>query len=467
MTVRRFAWELPLVAILGLFLVAGFFAHPIADDLDFASSAREAGVLTAWRQQYLTWNGRYASNLFALATPWRFSSLAGYRAVVGLLVMATVAALYVFLRTLGKATFTSGEAMSGALMVSVLFLAGMPAVGEGVYWLTSAATYQAAVILALLHFACVVRCTAGAGAPIRLLAIVLLVAVVGCNEVMMLIVLAVYVALLGWSLAGGAPYRSLFATMLAVTVVCTAVLVLSPGNAARAAVYPDRHELVRSMTMTALQTVRFVGGWVSSGPLLIASALWMGHADRFAGLVDRARARVPLLLCCAGIALAVPISVFPAYWATGILGQHRTVNTAYFVFLIFWFAGLALWSVSGGKSARAVQAFARELGVPLAVLLVVSLGLARNSYALGEDLARGRLASFDREMSERDRALRECRLTGQRPCDIAAIQTVPASFFVLDVSADPRDWVNVAYARYYGLSEVRLGPHGSIDHVRH
>ena len=56
-------------------------------------------------------------------------------------------------------------------------------------------------------------------------------------------------------------------------------------------------------------------------------------------------------------------------------------------------------------------------------------------------------------MLERERALRDCRDTSRTTCDIAAIRAIPASFFVLDIAPAARDWVNVAYARYFGLSE--------------
>jgi hypothetical protein len=61
-------------------------------------------------------------------------------------------------------------------------------------------------------------------------------------------------------------------------------------------------------------------------------------------------------------------------------------------------------------------------------------------------------------MQARDRALRECRELGRTSCEIEPVRAVPASFFVLDAAENPHDWVNVAYARFYGLAEVRLKP---------
>jgi hypothetical protein len=231
---------------------------------------------------------------------------------------------------------------------------------------------------------------------------------------------------------------------------------VSPGNAARAAEYPLRHQLGHSLVMTALQTVRFIGEWMASGPLLVASALWLIHADRITTLVAPSRARVYLPLCVIGLLLVVPISAFPAYWATGILGQHRTMNTAYFAFLLLWFLALGLWSALGSRSMPAVQTAVRGLRVPLVALLLASLALTHNSYGVGADLVAGRFAAFDREMLERESTLRGCREARGANCAIEAVRTIPASFFVLDISRDARDWVNVAYARYFGLAAVRL-----------
>jgi hypothetical protein len=100
-------------------------------------------------------------------------------------------------------------------------------------------------------------------------------------------------------------------------------------------------------------------------------------------------------------------------------------------------------------------------------LLLVSLAFTHNSYTLASDLVSGRLIAFDREMLERESTLRECRIAGDTICDIEPIRTIPASFFVLDASRDARYWVNNAYARYFGLTQVRLRPEDSSPRVRH
>jgi hypothetical protein len=219
--------------------------------------------------------------------------------------------------------------------------------------------------------------------------------------------------------------------------------------------------------MSALQTVRFAGDWAASGSLLLATVLFAPLAAKLWGrhAEHPQRAVQGLWLSLAGLLLVVPISVFPAYWETGILGQHRTVNVAHFVFLVVWFMAVSLWMTgkSTSTSADALRSFGREWRLPLAVVLLAALALTRNSYALGLDFFEGRFTAFDREMTVRERTLDACRRASTATCAIDAIHAKPASFFILDVSADPHDWVNVAYARYFGLAEVRLSPADSSD----
>ena len=457
-----------LLAIFGMFLAACMFAHPIGDDLDFASTAREAGIAVGWRQQYLTWNGRYTSNFFALMVPVGGGRLAAYRAALAATLAGSVAAAYALLRAAAGASFTRIEAAAAALTLTVLYLCEMPSLGEGVYWYTSAVTYQAAIVVGAVHVACVVR-SRRAGAPFFLaLALVLLVAAAGFNEVVMLMLVAAYMLLLGAAVVQRRPGRADFAMLLAAAAISAFVVFQSPGNSARLQEYPMRHQLGRSLAMTGLQTIRFLSAWMSSGPLLIASLLWLPGVDRpVPSAAASPRARAGLMLCVAGLLLAVPLAAFPAYWATGILGQQRTVNVAYFAFLVLWFAMLALWSASGSVRAVAVCTLARAMRRPIAALLVMSLALTGNSYAVASDFVTGRFRQFDRELQARDRALHECRQAAGTSCAIDPIRTRPASFFVMDISVNPHDWVNVAYARYYRLAQVRMRGADSGDHVRH
>jgi len=247
-------------------------------------------------------------------------------------------------------------------------------------------------------------------------------------------------------------------------------MLLSPGNAVRQSMYAGvRHQFLHSVAWTVLQTLRFGADWLSNGALLIATLLFVPFGDALSRRWprDRRRAAQTLKLLIAGMAIVVPIAVFPAYWETGTLGQHRTIASGYMVFLLLWFAGVPALLVAAPRQADALKLFSERWRTVLAALLIVAVAMTRNSYALGSDLISGRLASYDRAMHDRFARLEACHDQAAPTCDIDLLRDPPASFVTTDVSPNVDHWVNVAYARYYRIPKVRGRTIAVSDHVRH
>jgi hypothetical protein len=469
---RLAVFNIAVGAILGLYLTACAFAHPIADDFIYASSVR-AGLWNAWVREYVGWNGRYASNALLLTSPLAFGSLAAYRLAAAGMLAATVAAVYFFVHTLSAGGLTRQETLAGSLTLCALYVSQAPSIGESLYWYTSAAVYQAPLVIVLLHLTLVLRYTRlarpAAGDRLSLVAAALLLVIAaGFNEVIELLLLALYGILFVSTRRQAGTAHRLSGVFLAVTILCGLAVLLSPGNAVRQAMYSTRQQPARSVVMTALQTVRFTSAWVTSGSLLLATVAFVPIADKVRRriMADRGDARECLRLAAVGLVLVVPIAVLPAYWETNVLGQHRTVNVACFSFLILWFLAAASWLGTGTRQADALKLFGHQVSAPTAVLLVLALGLTGNSYVLGSDLISGRLAAFNREMNGRYTALAACKQSGQRDCAIDEILVKPASFYIVDISDDPANWVNLSYGRYFGLMQVRL-KHPGGSYVRH
>ncbi len=444
-----------LAAIVLGFLAGLRYVHPLADDLDVAATLREGAFFPSWRQQYLTWSGRYGSMPLVFANSLLVESLTRYRMALAGIVLATMGALYWFVATLAAGMWTRREILLSTLTLMAVYLSQMPGLGESVFWYSSSVTYQAVLAVALAHFASLLRFVRTGRRPWVVLASALLAFVAGFNEVVMLLLVAFYTATFIWTLTSNRALRTVVGSQMAIAMLAGAIVALSPGNAAREAMFPDRHQLVRSVAMTGLQTARFLGDWVSNGVVLIASILLASMGIRPARRLapEPMQQRALLAIALVGIVIVVPVVVFPTYWETGMLGGHRGVNMAFFVFLLLWFFALTLW-MTGSRHADMLQSLGRELRVGLVVLMLVGLTVTRNGYALGFDAIDGQLGRFDMEMRAREAALGSCRSNGELTCTITALQTKPASFVVADVSSDPRNWVNVAYARYYRLSSV-------------
>ncbi len=365
----RSAFIVVLLAILGLYLTACLFVQPIADDFIFASDAR-AGLWTAWLAEYQGWAGRYASNALVLSAPASFGPGA-YRAAAALMILSLVFAAYVFVRAVSGGRLTRQETWACSLVFSTLYLSQMPSLGESVYWFTAAATHYAPLVLVLVHLALVISYlrSDGRGTADRIklvLALALLVVVDGFNEVMTLMLLAFYAIWAIWSIGDTSrkpSSRHLPRVLLVLSMLCAAAMLMSPGNTVRRTLYAAvHHRIGLSLGMTVLQTIRFSIDWLSGGALLLATILFVPLAARWAAAwpKESRRATQIMWLSVAGLVLVIPAAVFPAYWETGILGQHRTVNSAYFAFLVLWFVAVAMWLASGSRAREGARGYQRH-----------------------------------------------------------------------------------------------------------
>lgn len=449
----RAAFDLSLAAVLGLFLAACWFAHPTADDFIYAANA-QSGWWGAWLREYAGWNGRYASNALVLATPLRFG-LAAYRAAVAGAILTIPLATWVLVRA-WRPTIAARDALTCVLAFSALYLSHVPSIGEAVYWYTSAATYQLWIVPAAIY-AWLIR-SAVRGRRLALVpAALMLVVIAGFNEVAMLI-LAVLHALWLWTATRDEDAdRTMPALMLAAIVVGGLLVLLAPGNAVRQSEYVGvRHELGRSLFWTLLQTLRFGATWVASGPLLLATVLFVSTIGRWResqGAAVRSQRWWPAL--AVGMLILIPAATFPAYWETGTLGQHRTVDVAYFVFLVLWFVAAGLWADGASPAARTLREFGEAWRLPLAAAFVAGVAFTANGYEVGSDLASRRLARFDAELTERYAQLDACRRRQAPLCEVPPLADKPESFAFTDVSPNPSNFVNAAYARYFHAPAVQ------------
>jgi len=435
------------------YLALAAFVHPTGDDFDYAMDTRVEGYWPALQHQYVGWNGRFASNLLVLANPMVGGSIVLYRVVAAAMIVATIAAIYLLIRAIAGAALDRKEAFICSLALTGVYLAGVPALGESFYWFTGSVTYQLSSVLLMVQIALFLR----ARSPIDgIVASALLVFVAGMNEIAMALSVAFYAVYAVWMMKRGQPKAARgAAALLAIAVAAGLAVWLAPGNAVRSAQFAQQHQWLRAMALTMAQTVRFAIQWTTSGPLLLATLLFIPLARRFvarvAGWRDITAAECAVLVAAPLVAIA--IGVFPPYWATGMLGQHRTVSVAYGAFLILWFVAVIALEARGVWPA--VASASPLVPSALVAALAGAIALTQNGYTVTADLFTGRARHFDRAMSERYDALERCHAHGDRECVVAPLADVPASFYVADVSADSSHWINRGYARYFGVADVR------------
>ncbi|MDX9750708.1 MAG: DUF6056 family protein [Flavobacteriales bacterium] len=433
------------------------YVHPYADDFNYAAVGMQHDLLPRLAVEREVWNGRWASNPLMLRGPMVLGPGRGlplYRTVPVLLVLASIAALMVLLRRVVRASRRDLAWWAAGAMVLYLHL--MPDLGQGIHWYTGAVTYQLGAVLLLVHGAAVIDVHRnGPRVPTLLVAVVALLVAGGFNEVNAVLLVALHAALCLWPPRGSRAVPHVRWALLLIALGGLWYVAAAPGNAVRGAGFPARHDPFLTLAWSTAQTGRFLLRWAFDPAVLLATLLMLHVLRRRPGPVPPLPyGRWPLT--AALVAMVWVVMVLP-YWSTGLLGQHRTVNVACFLFLPLWAAVVIAWDreVFRPRGWRLPGMAARHR--PLAgALLVLCLLLTGNDARVNADLFSGRAARYDRQMMERyDRVYAAVR-NGAQEVAVPPLHDPPRSLAPLDLRTDPHHWINAGMAAWAGDPALRI-----------
>lgn len=449
---KTYTWL--FAALLLHYLVLCFFAHPIADDLTYSYKTMAWGYWHTQQYEFLNWNGRYFSNLILLANPMVWGSLMGYRAAAFILILLIPITFYF---TLSTFNFNKQERLLGALALTALFLCTMPDIAEGIYWYTGAMTYVLASLLTLVYISLVSLYLQQRFILNRYLhgikCIILLFIIAGFNEVNTLLLIAghLLVLLFIWK---DKKLRTTLFVFNALAILFSLLMILAPGNAVRSSFFTNNHNIIHSLYMSCLQVVRFFCMWVFFPPMLLAGMLFIsiGHRLYMQSSLFKQLADIKLWQAFTLLCLIIFLSVFPAYWGTGILGQHRTLNTACFFFIPVWLLFVFILS-KHIRALRQLNAMPERYQHYFIILFIACILVSGNSGKALIELGSGDISDYSTQVAERENKLSH---TKEKTISLPAIAFHPSCLFVLDISPDPSDGVNKSYAVYYKLNTVKM-----------
>jgi len=456
---RRLVWVFIVLLVMALarYVAVAFFVHPFADDFSYAVAGMHHDLLPRLLDEYRYWNGRWFSNILVLRGPLVLGMEQGlwlYRVVPVVLMGLTWCGALSLIRAIAPAV-ERARALIGASLFLLLYLQIMPDLGEGIYWYTGAVSYQLPGALMLFLCAGWIRMLcADEQVPLRAIVLNALLAAIiaGCNELHMVFMVLLHVAVLVLRWRSNGRTDGSVAIVLVVVVIAAAVMVLAPGNAGRGGQFPHKHEVLRTMGWGAVQTARFLATWILSPALLIVSVLFLsisGWLHERSPLLARAFGLRPwtvigLLVVPVFLAMALP------YWSTGLLGQHRTVNATLLFFLPLWFVLLSAvdlhWLRPSGRPRVPMNARFRAIAYVLLAVVVFATG---NGGMVSSDLVSGRLNDFDGTLSQRYELIEEARMHAKNEVHLPKLVTLPISLRYHDGAADPGQWINRSLANYF------------------
>ena len=391
-----------LLAALAPYCYAACYIVPLADDYSNGWEAlRHPDLISAVSYMYHKWSGRYTAHLLVMLNPFIKWGTTGYELASLLMIATGIGVNYAVIRRI-----ISNEAgrWLAALTIQLLFLFQLPDLSEGIYWYNG---YMLYYLPGLVFAVCILLVTDilddGMSYVKGLLALILILIMAGFNEPMAVISLLFFTALSVFAFRRY-PRARLF-TILCFGVAFIGVLLVwrAPGNNIRASQFHFDRNILKIVLMTHLQILRFVADWVSNLPFIFLSIVVIIRAEKI-----NARWADSIRLWWIGTALYIVmlLCIMLPYWFTGVLGQQRTVNMAYFFFIPLVFVTLV--KISRARFAFRVLSFmsSERVMVMIVAVSIFFMALTKNGYKLGYDIAYGTFPKYKAEQIAREEIIR-------------------------------------------------------------
>jgi hypothetical protein len=452
----------------------GLFTRYMADDYCTAAMLRQAGLLGMQRALYVGWSGRFS-----------FTLAAGLVETLGAGVVPYLPAvmLAAWLAALVWAASQFGLGGTGALLLAELILFvtlddNTGGVHEALYWQTGSLTYALPLVLLTLIAGGLARLYArGAGrAGRRSLALYGAAAFCagGFSETyvsMQTAALCAALAVCAWRRRRGdeaarAVARALCAALLG-SLLALAAVSAAPGNAARRASLGGSLKAAPSAPHAALLSsfgaaAAFVfeeHNYRGTAHLRLVALLLPLLAAFGASSGTGGGGRTFLLWAIPAAAFAAVAACYaPAFYVMSREPPPRALLVPQFVLA----SALAAWGYAlGGALRRAYEppARVRVLAAALAAALLLAAAARAASLTLGQaGKARALAAVWDRQDAE----MRAAVARGERRLTVHVLYNLGGTDLM---TADPKWYVNLCVADYYGAESVRAVPGGEGSRV--
>ena len=443
-----------LVAAFIPYLIASFYSLPFADDFCFGWTASEhISFLQKFLKQYLHWNGRYTSDVLVNLHPLITGSLWLYHLVSFISIVATPLAFFILIKQWVNDFLT---AVIAALFISLFYLCYQPNITEGVYWYIGMVNYHWGSLLLVVELALLSKLLKAEGKNLIALALslLLLIVAVGFNEIGAALIPAYYLAMVIYFKSGTMIQTKqkknvqILTLHFVVAVIASAFVICSPGNFTRANEFPERFNFVHSFLYAGAQTIRFILRWGVSIPFIALSLLVVVNAHKVHSIALR-KVRVAIWLTL--LLLTVFMAAFIPYVATGILGQHRTMNYVLPFFILLWICTLISLSAHYGIADEQTPETRGVRVYILAIVALVIMSFSSNGGKIWSDLYFGNFPKYKSEF-----LVRQAKILQQPAATISSLKNIPNTFQVVDVMSDTTWWVDKCMKRFYTETNIVL-----------
>ena len=180
-------FQLLFFLILFPLLTLSLFNNPASDDFDFSARTRQMGFLASQIWRFHNEGGRYFANGILSLNPLVFEHYFLFKIIPIFSLLFFIFSIRFLLRVLLSNQSKSVQ-WTLTFAVFALYLVQIPSVSSAFFWTTGAITYQLSVGLALFFYG-FLTLFIRKNSPLNFIgALISLILVVGCNEIILIII---------------------------------------------------------------------------------------------------------------------------------------------------------------------------------------------------------------------------------------------------------------------------------------
>ncbi|MCB0385269.1 MAG: hypothetical protein KDD43_07735 [Bdellovibrionales bacterium] len=448
-----------LVLSLVPYFILAFFSYPSTDDFAYANYVLDHGLWAAQGHVYTSWSGRYLATFLLSLNPVAQKWIWGFPLIPLVLLGGFWASLVYFCRKWTVNFLDRAQSLTVATLLFSLTISFMQIPVQAFYWLAGSVTYTFPLILTTLAAGLMVDLFRHGDLTKRQWLFVVLVGpiVVGCNETIMLQWMT---GILIFQLFFFLQHRRLSRHLILGTLlsaVGSAVVFLAPGNSVRTSHFEDAHRPFYAIYRTVGASIEHFVQFLSPALILFSLLAIVWCLDNKDRLTKTLVAQVPTWIPRTLFALMLFSAFFPAMWAMGGNPPKRVDNTTYYWYLLFWFLNLIHWVHAKPEKferlhSRWPNLFAPRVLLPLALVSLFLVGNHRHAFT---DLAKA--SKFSSEWKERQvKSEQVAQANKGSSLVFSPLKNKPKIIFNEDLTPNPEEWHNMAWAQYFDLGSVRI-----------
>ncbi len=446
------------------FIITSVFANPAADDFCFSNITQQYGFIDAQIHWYALWTGRFFSTFLLSFNNFLVDFPLIYKIILLLIPISLLIALYFLIREILGSVISKSFTLFFSTVLLLLYFYGMPSLSEGLYWMSGTITYTLPIILSLVLLILLIRITSKKNLPTNhsirnfIIAGLLLVAIIGCNETIMLVWNGVLFLLLTFNYIYTRELNHKLLVLLLICISFSAIVILAPGNSIRSGYYSSTiiHNIQFSIVESFIDTLKFIYGWLINTPILLITIIAISVYPRIRNSSTQVRMHINPVIALIVSFILIQASIFISYWSIGELPLARTLNVSYFIFILGWFF---TWNSIVQYLMKRNITFP-NLPIYCIILIfavfIISFTHSTNITNTINDIVSKSVLRFDRQMQQRKADILTCKSNNNELCVIKSIVNPPISLFYSSLSTDTKNWQNECVAQHYGIKKVKV-----------